>query len=70
MLLFVAGNAIAKQAGKPARIIRKGVCRLDQSGALALLPSVHCDGLTGHHADTEGGEDGCVDRVGRGRDWK
>ena len=58
MLLRVAGNAIAKEAGKPARVLRPATCRISQADALALLPSVHCDGLTGHHAETEGSEDG------------
>ena len=50
MLLFVAGHAIAKEAGKPARVIRKGSSRLDQKDALALLPR-----LTGHDKEGLGG---------------
>lgn len=37
VLLRIGGNAIAKTAGKPARVVGQGRCRLDQSGAMALL---------------------------------
>ena len=47
VLLRTCGSAIAKEAGKPARVIGKGVCRLDQSGALALLPVVASEGHLG-----------------------
>ena len=50
VLLFVAGHAIAKEAGKPARVIRKASSRLDQKDALALLPR-----LTGHDKEGLGG---------------
>ena len=66
VVIRVAGNAIAKEAGKPARVLRKATCKVDQAGALALLPSVHCNGLTGHHAATEGSEDG----IDYGASWE
>jgi hypothetical protein len=41
VLLRLCGNAVAVAPGKPARVIGKGVCRLDQKDALALARSVH-----------------------------
>lgn len=37
VLLRIGGNAIAKTAGKPARVVGQGRCRLDQSGAMVVL---------------------------------
>ena len=40
VIVRLCGNVVAKAHGKPARVVGRGECRLDQSAALALLPQL------------------------------